>query len=176
MPLNTLPFSAVTTVPDIGLVGKQLKAKFRASIREAHLEAVERAKNILKASIILSDSVATGNLLKSVSSRFVRNSSVDGYTSEIYFKRPASSYAYFANYGRDSGGMPPRRVMLKWARARGIDESLVYPISKKIAEYGTGEFDGGEGKQFMEDAQKKIQQDFRERIQNAVTKLIGSYK
>jgi hypothetical protein len=162
--------NVVTQIPDIGLVGTEIKRKFRAAVKEAHLEAVRKAKETLKASIILKGSVATKNLLKSVSDKFVKDSSVDGFTSQIYFKRPGSGYAYYANYGRSAGGFPPRKVMLKWARAKGIEENAVYPISRKIADEGT------KSRYFMEDAEAKIDKIRENVVSKAVSQFVRSIK
>lgn len=144
MALNTSPITAVIKMPDLNLRGREIKKSFRAYIRAVQFEISEMGKDVLRNALILTGSVATGGLYKSVSSRLVANSSVEGFTREIGFKKPGSEYAFFADQGRDSGGAPPYESIARWARAKGIDSSAINNIRYHIAEYGT------EGHEFMD--------------------------
>lgn len=151
MPLNTSPIKAITKVPNLALKGQELKRDFRSYMKRVDKEISEMGKEVLRNAIIFTGAVATGTLLKSVTSRLVANPSVEGYTREIGFKKPASDYAYYADEGREAGGVPPRSALVRWARAKGIDNGAVNSIRWHIAEYGT------EGHNFMEVAEPIIE-------------------
>lgn len=150
MGLNTLPVKVVTSIPDLKLKGVKLKERFSQFIRDTHNEISLMAKEELKDSIRQTDSVVTGKLLESVYRRLLVSKNSDTITSNVGFQKPGSSYAFWANYGREAGNFPPYDVILKWATARGIPQEFVKSIVYSIGHHGT------EGKHFMEKAEAKI--------------------
>lgn len=150
MPLNVSPTKVITKIPSLSKRGRDITLAFRKQMNAAHKEASNSAQDILRRAIKLSGAVATGKLMDSVTAKMVGASSSDMYTSEVGFKKPASQYAYFANYGRDSGGIPPLKAILKWMQAKGIDSKFLYAIAISIGQYGT------DGHHFMELAAPEI--------------------
>lgn len=137
MGLNTSPIKVKTIVPDFNLKGKNLKEAFNVFMKKTHQEISLMAKDTLENSIRLTDAVATKTLLNSVYSRLLVGNSVDNFESNIGFQKPASEYAFFANYGRDAGTPPPKAAIQKWMQARGIPEEFTRRIVMKIAQEGT---------------------------------------
>jgi|SRR6476661_825914 len=148
MPIN--PISVKTTLPDFKAKSREIQREFRKFIRNTHKEITDMAKETLRDAIRLTDSVASQRLLKSVSALAVANSGSDGYTTALGFKKPASSYALYANEGRPAGLRPPLAAIQSWARAKGIPETAVGGIWVSIGMHGT------QGKHFMEVAEPKI--------------------
>lgn len=151
MGLNVQPIKLKTTIPNLATRNKKIKESFNVFIKEAHREISLMAVETLKDSIRLKGSVATGTLIKSVYRRLLKANSSAQYISNVGFQKPASSYAFFANYGRSAGKKPPFSAIEKWAKAIGKDDtSFVFKVMSKIAEEGT------DGSFFVEDAEIKI--------------------
>jgi hypothetical protein len=163
MGANVLPITVRTTAPDFKLKGKKIKEKFALFLKNTHEEISLMAKDTLKESIQIKGKVATGTLLNSVYRRLLQRSSLE-FVSNIGFQKPASEYAFFANYGRASGKKPPFSAIAKWAASKGIeDERFIWFIVNKIGEEGT------EGGEFIEHAEPIIERKrksiFRERLE-----------
>lgn len=86
--------------------------------------------NELKKELIRLNKRATGNLINSFSYEvrdFITNIKIDYY------------YEFYGRYvesGRKPGKFPPIQAIRNWARVKGIDESLAYPIARKIYKFG----------------------------------------
>ena len=78
---------------------------------------------------------ASGTYAKSFKYRTYKR--ITGTSGEFY---NTSEYAMFADKGRGSGRMPPDAAIRDWCKRKGIPESAVYPIRKKIAEKGTQQY------------------------------------
>lgn len=80
-------------------------------------------------------SVATGMLRNSGSVR----PQVDGTVDAGFY----ADYAYWVEYGRKAGGMPPVKLIAEWVRKRHITsdeseiESIAFAIARNIAANGT---------------------------------------
>ena len=80
-------------------------------------------------------SVATGMLRNSGSVR----PQVDGTVDAGFY----ADYAYWVEYGRKAGGMPPVKLIAEWVRKRHISsdeseiESIAFAIARNIAANGT---------------------------------------
>lgn len=75
---------------------------------------------------------ASGNYARSFKYRTYKR--ITGTSGEFF---NTSDYAMYADKGRGSGRMPPDAAIRDWCKRKGIPESAVYPIRKKIAEKGT---------------------------------------
>lgn len=69
--------------------------------------------------------------------KFRTFSTISGKIGEFYND---VEYASYASNGRGSGRMPPDAAIRDWCKRKGIPESAVYPIRKKIAEKGTQQY------------------------------------
>lgn len=95
------------------------------------------ARIVAEAKIKLKDngSIATGMLRSSGSVR----PQVDGTVDAGFY----ADYAYWVEYGRKAGGMPPVKLIAEWVRKRHITsdeseiESIAFAIAKNIAANGT---------------------------------------
>jgi hypothetical protein len=145
---NVTPVTVKTNIPRKYRRDEVVRS-FKSHMRAAHRKTVDESKRALKEAIRMTGSRATGTLLNSVTSNMVssRASANMEFETEIGFKAPGSSYAYWANFGRAPGGYPPEAPILMWMRKKGISEDRVFFIRRAIGEYGT------EGKHFMELAQ-----------------------
>lgn len=76
------------------------------------------------------------------------------------------SYATWADSGRGAGVMPPKKNIEDWAKDRGIPESAVYPIRRKIGRFGTT------GKDFL----KVFYQKFPDIKKQLMKGIVDSYK
>lgn len=150
MGLNTVPIKVSTSLPDFKVRGKRLKEKFAQFLKQTHDEISLMAKQTLKDSIKVKGKVATRTLLESVYRRLLVRKDI--LESNIGFQKPASEYAFFANYGRARGKKPPFTAIAKWASAKGIsDVKFVWYVVNKIGEEGT------EGGHFIEHAEPIIE-------------------
>ncbi len=153
MGLNTLPVKVKTTVPDFNSKSKKIQELFKVFMKNTHEEISIMARDQLKASIQLKNAVATKTLLNSVYRRLLPSKSGDAFESNIGFQKPASAYAFFANYGRASGKNPPFTAIQSWLEAKSggnVDDRLVWYVVHKIGE------DGTKGSHFIEHAEPII--------------------
>jgi hypothetical protein len=157
MGVNTLPTKVVTKFPDFNLKGKKIKEAFEKALKDAHQESSLKATEILKDAIRFKSASATGTLINSVYRRLLQNKAGQ-FTSNIGFQKPASEYAFFANFGRHSGKKPPFDAIAKWASAKkGItDVAFIWYLVNRIGEEGT------EGTHFMEYAEPRIEKNTAE--------------
>ena len=118
--------------------------------------------------------------------KFVMN--VNGNFYEIEFNAPA--YWWYANNGRDKGGVPPVNVIAEWIKRRNITpyalkngklpttEQLAFMIANKIGRDGT-KFHGPTGIHFLEksiDEQKSYWDDkISEAISNDIIAELDSF-
>ena len=79
------------------------------------------------------DKVATGKLLKSLDTRVIKT----GFGTSYTLKLVAEEYLKYVDEGRRAGAKaPPIQPIKDWARAKGLDEGLAFPIAKSIGEKG----------------------------------------
>ena len=92
-------------------------------------EYIEEIGNILRSN----DKVATGKLLKSLDAQVFKTGFGTSYTLKVL----ATDYLKYVDEGRRAGAKPPPIAPIKeWARRKGLDEGLAYPIAKSIGEKG----------------------------------------
>lgn len=120
--------------------------KFKVNKRKFEERVLTKASDGLKdsaarivagAKIKLKDngSIATGMLRNSGSVR----PQVDGTVDAGFY----ADYAYWVEYGRKAGGMPPVKLIAEWVRKRHITsdeseiESIAFAIARNIAANGT---------------------------------------
>jgi hypothetical protein len=89
-------------------------------------DTVDSMRNIL----IANDHVATGELIRSLSYTITYN----GADLDIEFSM--AEHGEFVERGRRPGKFPPISNISDWARVKGIPQSAVFPIARKIAEVG----------------------------------------
>ena len=155
-----------TTLPRIEEIKQRLIKSYKRHMRQAHNQITKEGVSILRDTIRNSGTSATRNLANSTSSKYIegRYSNAERFTTEIGFKGYAEEYAYYANYGRRPGLMPPTQRIEEWLRAKisigsysgDIPKnekqyrSFAYIIARSIGEKGT------KGSYFMEAAQQRI--------------------
>jgi hypothetical protein len=145
MALSTVPIKVTTNVPK-KYRREEMVRRYKQHMNAAHRKSVDSAKRTLKEAIRLTGAVASRALLNSVTSRLISSRATSNmmFETEVGFKPPGSSYAFWANYGRDAGGMPPANRILSWMRKKGIAEEHLFAIMRTIADEGT------EGHEFLE--------------------------
>ena len=74
---------------------------------------------------------ATGNLIKSVRSE-IKNNKDEGL--ELIIKYP--EYGKYVDEGRKPGSFPPSDPIKKWCKVKGIPDTAVFPIMRKIFNEG----------------------------------------
>ena len=72
----------------------------------------------------------SGNLINSLDYK------IKPLGQEILIEIEALDYLTYIDEGRKKGSFPPISAIKKWARIKGLDENLAYPISKNIYKYG----------------------------------------
>lgn len=86
---------------------------------------------ILKDLIKRHKKIATSDLLNSISYKLVQSS------RSVMVRLIALDYLINVDRGRKAGGkMPPDKAIRDWVKVKGIPESAIYPIRRKIAEKG----------------------------------------
>ena len=118
---------------------KMNKRKFEARVLTKASDRLKysAARIVAEAKIKLKDngSIATGMLRNSGSVR----PQVDGTVDAGFY----ADYAYWVEYGRKAGGMPPVKLIAEWVRKRHITsdeseiESIAFAIARNIAANGT---------------------------------------
>ena len=118
---------------------KMNKRKFEARVLTKASDGLRdsAARIVAEAKIKLKDngSIATGMLRNSGSLR----PQVDGTVDAGFY----ADYAYWVEYGRKAGGMPPVKLIAEWVRKRHITsdeseiESIAFAIARNIAANGT---------------------------------------
>ncbi len=168
MGVNTLPTKVLTKIPDLKLKSEKIKVEFKNMLKEAHQEASLNAKDTLKDAIRFKNAVATETLVNAVYRKLLAKRNGDEYVTNIGFQKPASEYAFFANYGRHEGKRPPYAAIEKWAAAKhGIhDVAFIWSVVNKIGAEGT------KGTHFIEYAEARIEK----RTAEIVAKHIEEFK
>lgn len=127
------------------------------------------ARIVAVAKINLKDngSVATGMLRNSGSVR----PQVDGTVDAGFY----AEYAYWVEYGRKAGGMPPVKLIAEWVRKRHISsdeseiESIAFAIARNIAANGT------KAKPFLTPSYEENKSRIDEIMQKAINQVIEGY-
>jgi len=92
-------------------------------------EYIEEIGNILRSN----DKVATGKLLESLDAQVFNT----GFGTSFTLKVLATDYLKYVDEGRRAGAKPPPIQPIKeWAKTKGLDEGLAFPIAKSIGEKG----------------------------------------
>lgn len=141
-------FLRITVTQPDWLKNKQAVQIVDEELKKALADTLQYGKRIVRREIKRTGAVASGKLRDSVATQIQRN--VAGswiYSGDIYFRPPASEYAYYADQGRRKGKQPPADKIRLWMQVKGIDEKYLWPIIKTIAREGTFE-----RHDFMEDS------------------------
>ena len=104
---------------------------------------------------------ATENLINSLQYTV----SVNNTNYEISFDM--APYGVFVDKGRKPGKFPPISNISKWARVKGIPQTAVFPIARKIAKEGIKPFP------FIEQSQDKFTNMLIQGISDAMAKDIA---
>lgn len=89
-------------------------------------ETLNSMRNILSNS----GKISSGNLISSLS----YDITFDGSDLNIEFQMP--DYGEFVDRGRKPGKQPPISSIRQWAQIKGIPQSAVFPIARKIGKEG----------------------------------------
>lgn len=110
------------------LRGTPAEACFIDAVDDTSIDILEQSQTNLKNN----GSSVTGKLLNSgrTEPAKVKGDEVFGYVGY------ASDHAYYLEFGRKAGGMPPVEDIEEWVKKRGITASP-YAIAKSIAAKGT---------------------------------------
>ena len=127
------------------------------------------ARIVAEAKIKLKDngSIATGMLRNSGSVR----PQVDGTVDAGFY----ADYAYWVEYGRKAGGMPPVKLIAEWVRKRHISsdeseiESIAFAIARNIAANGT------KAKPFLTPSYEENKSRIDEIMQKAINQVVEGY-
>ena len=112
-------------------------------------------------------SVATGMLRNSGSVR----PQVDGTVDAGFY----AEYAYWVEYGRKAGGMPPVKLIKEWVRKKHITsnekeiESMAWAVAKSIAANGT------KAKPFLTPSYEENKARIDEIMQKAINQVVEGY-
>lgn len=137
--------------------------KAAQGLKESAARIVAVAKTHLKDN----GSVATGMLRNSGSVR----PQVDGTVDAGFY----AEYAYWVEYGRKAGGMPPVKLIAEWVRKRHITsdeseiESIAFAIAKNIAANGT------KAKPFLTPSYEENKSRIDEIMQKAINQVVEGY-
>ena len=86
--------------------------------------------NTMRNVLISNKKVNSGDLLDSLSYQII----YDGETLDIEFSM--IDYGIYVDKGRKPGKLPPIDSIRNWAAQKGINQRFVFPIARKIAEFG----------------------------------------
>ena len=99
--------------------------KLQKALKVFGNEYVEAMASILRKA----DKIASGDLIKSLKTRVFKTGFGTSYTLKVI----AATYLKYVESGRRAGAKPPPIAPIKkWARQKGIDEGLAFPIAKSI--------------------------------------------
>jgi len=130
-------------------------------------ESAARIVAVAKTRLRDNGSVATGMLRNSGSVR----PQVDGTVDAGFY----AEYAYWVEYGRKAGGMPPVKLIAEWVRKRHISsdeseiESIAFAIARNIAANGT------KAKPFLTPSYEENKSRIDEIMQRAINQVIEGY-
>lgn len=127
------------------------------------------ARIVAEAKIKLKDngSIATGMLRNSGSVR----PQVDGTVDAGFY----AEYAYWVEYGRKAGGMPPVKLIKEWVRKKHLSQdekeidSMAFAIAKNIAANGT------KAKPFLTPSYEENKARIDEIMQRAINEVVNNY-
>jgi hypothetical protein len=112
-------------------------------------------------------SIATGMLRSSGSVR----PQVDGTVDAGFY----ADYAYWVEYGRKAGGMPPVKLIKEWVRKKHLSsdekeiDSMAFAIAKNIAANGT------KAKPFLTPSYEENKARIDEIMQKAINEVVNNY-
>lgn len=137
--------------------------KAAQGLKESAARIVAGAKTHLKDN----GSVATGMLRNSGSVR----PQVDGTVDAGFY----AEYAYWVEYGRKAGGMPPVKLIKEWVRKKHITsnekeiDSMAFAIAKNIAANGT------KAKPFLTPSYEENKSRIDELMQKAINEVTDNF-
>ena len=137
--------------------------KAAQGLKESAARIVAVAKTHLKDN----GSVATGMLRNSGSVR----PQVDGTVDAGFY----AEYAYWVEYGRKAGGMPPVKLIKEWVRKKHITsnekeiDSMAFAIAKNIAANGT------KAKPFLTPSYEENKSRIDDIIQKAINEVTDNF-
>lgn len=99
-------------------------------LEEIGKEITDQMKAIVQKGMYGRPSVASGNLLNSITYDVYVESGVWNLVIEY------ADYGKYVDRGRNPGRFPPRKDIERWASLKGIPQTAVYPIMVKIARGG----------------------------------------
>lgn len=150
---------------------KMNKRKFEGLVLSKAAQGLKEsaARIVAEAKIKLKDngSIATGMLRNSGSVR----PQVDGTVDAGFY----ADYAYWVEYGRKAGGMPPVKLIAEWVRKRHITsdeseiESIAFAIARNIAANGT------KAKPFLTPSYEENKSRIDEIMQKAINEVTNNF-
>jgi len=150
---------------------KMNKRKFEARVltkaSDGLKDSAARIVAVAKTRLKDNGSVATGMLRNSGSVR----PQVDGTVDAGFY----ADYAYWVEYGRKAGGMPPVKLIAEWVRKRHITsdeseiESIAFAIARNIAANGT------KAKPFLTPSYEENKSRIDEIMQKAINQVVEGY-
>lgn len=142
---------------------KEVLFKAAQGLKESAARIVAGAKTRLKDN----GSVATGMLRNSGSVR----PQVDGTVDAGFY----ADYAYWVEYGRKAGGMPPVKLIKEWVRKKHITsnekeiDSMAFAIARNIAANGT------KAKPFLTPSYEENKSRIDDIIQKAINEVTDNF-
>ena len=130
-------------------------------------ESAARIVAVAKINLKDNGSVATGMLRNSGSVR----PQVDGTVDAGFY----AEYAYWVEYGRKAGGMPPVKMIQEWIRKKHIAgnekeiESMAWAVAKSIAANGT------KAKPFLTPSYEENKSRIDDIIQKAINEVTDNF-
>jgi len=150
---------------------KRNKKQFTKEVLSVAANGLKKsaARIVAEAKTRLKDngSVATGMLRNSGSVR----PQVDGTVDAGFY----AEYAYWVEYGRKAGGMPPVKLIAEWVRKRHITsdeseiESIAFAIARNIAANGT------KAKPFLTPSYEENKSRIDEIMQKAINEVTNNF-
>ena len=139
--------------------------KLKKAIEVFGKEYVEAVGDILRKY----DKIASKELIRSLKTKIYKT----GFGTSYTLKLISAIHMKYVESGRRAGAKPPPVAPIKeWARHKGIDEGLAYPIAKSIGEKGIKPLNVRE--KAFEDVQKSIEyRKFEDGVSDWVDDLIS---
>lgn len=138
-------------------------SKAAQGLKESAARIVAEAKRKIKDN----GSIATGMLRNSGSVR----PQVDGTVDAGFY----AEYAYWVEYGRKAGGMPPVKLIKEWVRKKHLSsdekeiDSMAFAIAKSIAANGT------KAKPFLTPSYEENKARIDEIMQKAINEVTNNF-
>ena len=142
---------------------KEVLSKANQELKISAARIVARAKEIIRDN----GSIATGMLRNSGSVR----PQVDGTVDAGFY----AEYAYWVEYGRKAGGMPPVKLIKEWVRKKHLSgdereiDSMAFAIAKNIAANGT------KAKPFLTPSYEENKARIDEIMQKAINEVTNNF-